>query len=877
MQERFSVSEVLNKCDILLEGEVISNELILKTLIDFMNKSMVENDHSSSIVLHTGSKCYDAVLVTYAVISCLCYNSAEVSDVFDSINVGDLVVLRGSSKQTRYEYLGYGENPCTKETSIVLNDKGNKSYIPLSRKDKITPYYGESKSTGTKGLRKSDNVLRKFYSDIVNTNADDIAGLIDTSAVLVMKRELAEFYYDNVSIRSKENKSIVIPIRQLVTASYYTTSEDTYQIGSNINKAEAILQITSNIGVAERLIKEKSGNKKIGVIIFDEEMIWKSESEVPRLIKKRSSSKFSCISLRIDSTISKQILSDNPESDAFICTKDFLLSNSRPATQNTAYVLDLDFQIATVINREVETVVLDCDYDDFIICKEIRNNLHLLKQSEIESDDIFSFVKIARSLLNLFQSATFEIHAMEKLIDEGKLNVSSPKIRFDLLNDIIIRMNLDGFPEDNYMKKIVSLLKQIYESTKRNCAKEQYIRTFISKHPNDRIAIVVPKDYYVQIMKHLRLSAFSRYESNVQYFNATKFYCHNYFNYIISVSDTYGKRFDALECNSAMNTIVLLYESEKNFFSNRKKYKKLQDNEYNSRSTIPVEVDEEIIVEENEKKNNSLTQEEINKYLEDEKYWRRMEYLNSEKNASYYGGSSSTVVDAKYFVVFEDGETCFFTKNYQPYVYNYEKKIISDTIPLDQLSEGDTIIFTATGSATKDIVDDIIKNRINESRYPETFINNYKMSRIWRDALIEKRYNNPDKKAREIAREIKALGLSVEISTICNWMNIESHIVGPQKADVLSIVGKYIGNDDMNQNYEKYFNAIKIVKRERQKILDGIQSSIIQSIGGEKIDPKSDFADIPEKLQELASILTISSITETNREISAHIANRPLE
>jgi len=108
-------------------------------------------------------------------------------------------------------------------------------------------------------------------------------------------------------------------------------------------------------------------------------------------------------------------------------------------------------------------------------------------------------------------------------------------------------------------------------------------------------------------------------------------------------------------------------------------------------------------------------------------------------------------------------------------------------------------------------------------------------------------------------------------------MNIESHIVGPQKADVLSIVGKYIGNDDMYQNYEKYFNAIKIVKRERKKILDGIQSSIIQSIGGEKIDPKSDFADIPEKLQELASILTISSITETNREISSHIANRPLE
>jgi len=299
--------------------------------------------------------------------------------------------------------------------------------------------------------------------------------------------------------------------------------------------------------------------------------------------------------------------------------------------------------------------------------------------------------------MNLFQSATFEIRVMEKLIDEGRLNVSSPKTRFNMLNDLIIRMNLDGYPEDNYMKNVVTLLNQMYESIKNKCFKEQYLRNFISNHPNDRIAVVVPKDFYIQIMKFMRLSAFSRCESNVQYFNATKFYNHSYFNYIISVSDTYGKRFDALECNSTMNVIILLYESEKNFFLNRKKRKKIQDNEYNLRSTIQVDVDEEMIIENDEKESNVLTQEEINKYLEDEKYWRRMEYLNSEKNALCYSGSSSTVVDARYFVIFEDGETCFFTKNYQPYVYNYEKNTISDTIPLNQLSEGDTIIFTATG------------------------------------------------------------------------------------------------------------------------------------------------------------------------------------
>ena len=61
-----AISEVIEKCDVCLAGNVISKELLIRTFSDFISTTIENKKHNIGIVLHTGSICFDAVLLAYA-------------------------------------------------------------------------------------------------------------------------------------------------------------------------------------------------------------------------------------------------------------------------------------------------------------------------------------------------------------------------------------------------------------------------------------------------------------------------------------------------------------------------------------------------------------------------------------------------------------------------------------------------------------------------------------------------------------------------------------------------------------------------------------------------------------------------------------------
>ena len=99
------MKHVLNTCEIKYNGVTISKELIIKAFGDFLSQTIDKKNHNTGLVMHTGSVCFDVLMVTFAAITNLVSNQTNTEDVIGSLNEGD-IVLYGGTKKERYVYEG---------------------------------------------------------------------------------------------------------------------------------------------------------------------------------------------------------------------------------------------------------------------------------------------------------------------------------------------------------------------------------------------------------------------------------------------------------------------------------------------------------------------------------------------------------------------------------------------------------------------------------------------------------------------------------------------------------------------------------------------------------------------------------------------------
>ena len=97
---------VFEKCEIQIEGQTISKELLLKTFGYFLTQTIEKRHHNVGLIMHTGSICFDAMLIIYATVLNLISNKSETEDVVNSFSAGDRV-LYGQTKKSRYVFKGF--------------------------------------------------------------------------------------------------------------------------------------------------------------------------------------------------------------------------------------------------------------------------------------------------------------------------------------------------------------------------------------------------------------------------------------------------------------------------------------------------------------------------------------------------------------------------------------------------------------------------------------------------------------------------------------------------------------------------------------------------------------------------------------------------
>lgn len=60
------MNKIIEKCDVCINGSVVSKELLIKTFSSFVSSTIEDKQHNVGIVLHTGSVCFDAILLSLA-------------------------------------------------------------------------------------------------------------------------------------------------------------------------------------------------------------------------------------------------------------------------------------------------------------------------------------------------------------------------------------------------------------------------------------------------------------------------------------------------------------------------------------------------------------------------------------------------------------------------------------------------------------------------------------------------------------------------------------------------------------------------------------------------------------------------------------------
>ena len=489
-----------------------------------------------------------------------------------------------------------------------------------------------------------------------------------------------------------------------------------------------------------------------------------------------------------------------------------------------------------------------------------------MKSSEYSSDQKDDFIVQSYSLMNLFMTAVFPIGLLEDLIECGVVdNVEKPELRLHRLEETV-----KNFPD--YLKdsaaSVISLLEDVYLELHDSTPKEAAFLKVLEAQQS-KIAVVVPKAYFsIVIDKFLRLHNLN-IETNICIMTANRFDSTQLYGAVIVVGNISGKRFDALRCRSSQEIDLLLYECEKYRYKKQARDAKAAEHLLNKRSTILIddEYEEDSIgIDEDDLNEVDIIDTEITDYISSAP-------IKAIRN-SFSGGDGKNMAEIVAVAKFDSDEIAFFTKNYKAYVLDEADNSVKEVVASD-LSEGDVIVFTRSTSKTRDIVEEILRDMINNKLVPHEIEDAYYKSREWKKTLIDY-MKRTGRSAKEIADDMISNGVSVQEITIRGWLDEESHTVRPQKLDSIQQIALIAGNDELFDGAEICFDAGGQIYKLRRQILKVIGQAILGEVTGNGDLTGTMTAAIADRIKDAAVTLQIETITFVNDEVPINTTNRPI-
>lgn len=870
---REAMNKIIKSCDVCIDGNVISQELLLATFSDFILSTIEKDKHNVGIVLHTGSVCFDAIILACAAVSNLLYNQTNANDIILQLNPDDVVLYYSSNKSNstaqRYTFKGFvdstDEPPRSEAGKYVWLTQGNddRLLLPSTCWNRIVPYCGNASSMDGRGLRRDSGNRYRFLKSVLGLGEEKIIRISDTSTVVIMARDTANTLVNGLSFRFGNEE---VWLTELVPVSYFTENEE-YPYGGNPAKSEPVLKITSKVSKAHELLLKRGGNKNVGLIISGDNIIRHGNSEIPELVE-RQSIQYVYLCMHINSDFSEKLVSSYEKASLFACTKDFLLSNSLGVKVKNDYTDQLSAQVDAIIDHEVITKELPSylSWEEYL---KFKRTMFFIKESDYKSDSKDSFVAQAFSLMNLFKTALFSMKTLESFIDSREVDtVEKPDLRLAKIEDYA-----NSFPQSlrEAALTVIDTLETAYLLLVYHSAKEDAMREIIAQNSGKSIAIVLPKAYYVTVVKSLLDDIFRENSCDITLVTANRFNNDSLYDIVIASENVTGVRFDALRCQSAQCVFALLYDFEKYQFKSRI-YKSMQtEHLFNQRSTIYIENEYEKQlpdVRESEVDEVEAIDVNLTNYI-------GAAYINTIRNGSDSFGAHRSVADIVAVAKFDTDEVAFFTKNYKAYVLDDTEHSVKE-VDVADLSDGDIIVFTRSNATTRDIVENLLSDMIKNKLVSAEVEDVYYKARRWKSVLTNY-LKHAGCSAKTLADTMIKNGVSVQEATIRTWLDDDAHTVRPRELESIQQIALIAGDEDLFDNAESYYAAGGVIYTIRRKILKAIGQAILGGITGENDNSDPIMRVVSERVGDAAVVLQIETITFVNDTVPLNTINRPIK
>ncbi len=866
MTDNNLISVMLDKCDIYYEDALISKESIIERYIEFFDNVFAGEKHSVNFALHTGSICFDIISVVAVTLGCLSYNLWTNDDIISRFQIGDMVMYENK----RYRWKGLEDGNGIKYMVLGQDAKGKNGEsirkVSFKRyKHLVKPYYGTSSLTDGRGVRKSKTNREEFLSHIFDIPIADVPSLINVAVVIVSNRGDFSEICKHLSIVYGEKKRI--GLLDIVPAAYYTGQEE-IQFGTNPTKAIPVLKIAGKMSVARDLVLDKYGNKVVGLLVNGVHSLTENSSELADLLRRKSLC-FVHIALLLNVDASDHILDMYEEANIFACTKGYLSKSAGEIKCVNSFTVELEKQIDNIVNNTVSSILVPggWTWDEY---RRLKNTLLLIRQSNWISEQKNEFILSAHGLLNLLTTSVFSMCQMENIVASLKIGatVLSPKERIDKLWDIADKA---GVAEELCIA-VINDIEEKYHEFMNQSPKALAIKEYLAKHSGRKIAIVVPKAYYAEML--VMTGVLKDNDDCVICVTANRFDATHEYESILVVGDINGKKFNPFQCHSAKNIDILLYECENKSFGYQKKKKDKSEKRLNSMicGIGYNEENSEDIYYDNEEEN--IVQE----FSDLEEYIEKLNVLDIGRfvESGLVSNSNSPTSEVKHVGVFVTGERIFFSKYYTAVVFNHEAGSVTEKT-VDKLLWGDFLVFTRRDDYTKNIVDFIYEKLLDTGKLSTKVIEASEKAEYWKNAL--RRYKmRGDYTYSDIAKKLRKIGSSLQEATIRSWLVEDSHIVGPRDVETMGYIAKVTQDVKILNDINGYFEACRIVRRERRTILELIGKAINNKLSGHIPQEGSVLEVVYNNVDNLSETLELENVIELSESInvSINLVNKPI-
>lgn len=854
----------LQKCDILYGNNIISKELILQNYWDFLAK-VTENQNRVSFSFRTGSVCFDAIAVVSMMLNVLSFNTVSNDDTVASLQINDLVIFKGQ----RYRWKGIESKDGTDMMVLEQDGRGKNgpstSWVPYDRyKQSINPYYGISTVTDGRGIRGKGANREELISELLNVPLSDVPSVMDVSFIIVSSKQRLFDLCKNIRIRIGR---ITISIVDIVPVAYYTGTGTQIPIGRNPSKAEPVIRITEQLSIARDMILER-GSSTIGLLVMDNTFLVENSSELDDIIS-RSKPQYIHISTVIRSDAERKVLSQYSDCPIFACTSHSLSGINFSVKEENTLTNELYRQLDFIKSPRITTPLFNNIWDETKY-RELQSKLKIIRSLKISEELKDNFIASAYSLMNLFSTAVFPLSWIDISINSSQISsiIKTPAQRLQYMRELLV----DTVEYNSLFLSVIDSLDEQNEFYRKQNPKFNWLREFLDEHSDEKILIIVPKAYYINILTNIfRLDNESIVCTTNRRFNSDCIY-----DSIITLCWNQSRTFDPLLCYSANRIYIPLYSYESIMYSCRKRFvdrieMQISGEELSSiiKNNISPIDEKEVEIESQEKMLSEYF--ELEHYIDDINSIQLQHFI---KSTSVPGGSA--LAEVSYIGQFTSGEHIFFSKQYIAVVYSPENNAINEK-GVNDLVAGDILVFTRRDDFTRNIVDIIFERLLNSEKMSPVIVEAKEKCQYWKKALKEYKLINGIKH-REIARRLKELGTNIKASSVRQWLAEESHIIGPQQEKTIEAIAKLTMDKYLLTETHSIFEACRTVRSTKRHILNMISDAINDKLSGNIPPAGSDLEIVYQNVDKLAETMELEYLTPVDNEYTLQIGfvNRPI-